>query len=119
MKTRIAFLAIALIANIPILNAATSDVNVLPLTGPLASANVSPANGSATAYLMNYQGQKAVCFQNNAATEVYIGSSTVSTSNGYPLISRGTSLCADLKGGTTVYMFGNGAGADIRVIAVR
>lgn len=96
-----------------------NEIKILPLDGPVASVKISPPNGSAGAYRMDYPGQKAVCFQNNSSVVVYIGSSTVSSSNGYPLSSSGTSICMDLRGGTTVYMYGDGASADIRAIVAR
>lgn len=98
---------------------AESDVNVLPLTGPIGSVKISPANGSATGYRMDYPGQKAICFQSNSAVIVYIGSSTVNTTSGYPLLSSGANICMDLKGGTTLYFYGAGASSDVRAIFSR
>lgn len=98
---------------------AVSDVNVLSLKGPLGTRQISPPNGSTTSYLMNYAGQKSICFQSASDTEVYIGSYTISNSNGYGLMTKGSSVCLDLLGGTTVYFYGNGAGADVRAIFIR
>jgi uncharacterized protein YfaP (DUF2135 family) len=99
--------------------AAVSDVNVISLTGPVATARITPPNGSAVAYLMNYPGQKAICFQSASSTEVYMGSSTVTNTNGWGLFSKGDSFCADISGGTTVYFYGNGSNANVRAIFVR
>lgn len=98
---------------------ALDSVIILPLDGPIGSAKISPANGSATAYRMDFPGQKAICFQNITSVDVYLGSSTVSNTNGYPLLDQGSVLCGDLKGGTTVYFYGAGASADIRAFFAR
>lgn len=98
---------------------AVSDVNVLSLKGPLGTKQISPPNGSTTSYLMNYSGQKSICFENVTTTEVYIGSFTITNTDGYGLVSKGASICLDLLGGTTVYFYGNGAGADVRAIFAR
>ncbi len=105
-------LAIVVILSIPLFS---EDVRILPLTGPIGSYKISPPNGSAGGYLMTHKGQKAICFKSSSATDVYIGSSTVNTANGFPFFEVGDSMCADLASGTTVYFYGDGASADIRV----
>ena len=100
--------------------AVEGDVRLLPLTGPAGTRQISPANGSATAYLMSFPGQKAICFQSAATTEVYIGThSAISNTTGWGLFNKGESLCADLQGGTTIYFYGNGASSDIRIFFAR
>lgn len=98
---------------------AVSDVNILPLKGPVGTAKISPGNGSATAYRMDFSGQKSICFKMAAATDVYIASSSAIGTNGFPLFEIGESVCADLQPGTTVYFYGNGASADIRAFFAR
>ena len=98
---------------------ALDSVEVLPLRGPVGTAKISPADGSATAYLMDYPGQKSVCFKSYAATVVFISSASTITTDGFPLEESGASLCLDLKGGTTVYFTGDGAGADVRAVFAR
>ena len=99
---------------------AQGSVRILPLKGPISTAQINPPNGSSVAYLMDFSGQKSICFQNAASTEVFIGSHTAITStNGWGLYNKGDTLCTDLKGGTTIFFYGNGASADIRAIMVR
>lgn len=98
---------------------ALDEVRVLPLAGPLGSAKISPANGSATAYRMDYPGQRSICFKSFSETDVFISSSTTEGTNGFPLTTSGDSVCLDLAGGTTVYFYGDGASADIRAIFAR
>ena len=95
------------------------DVRILPLSGPIGTAAISPANGSATPYRMDFSGQKSICFKNIAATEVYLSSASSIGLNGYPLLNASEAICMDLTGGTTVYFYGNGAGASIRAIFAR
>lgn len=111
-------IAVTFILSAAILSAAISDVNVLPMPGPIGTAKISPPNGSAGAYRMDFPGQKAICFKSASATDVYFGSSTVLTS-GFPFFEIGESLCLDLAGGTTFYFYGNGSGGDIRAIFSR
>lgn len=98
---------------------ALSDVNVVSFKGPVGTTKISPANGSSTAYLMNVSGQKSVCFKTYTTTEVFIASATAIGANGYPLTAKGDTLCMDLLNGTTLYFYGNGAGADVRAIFAR
>jgi hypothetical protein len=68
---------------------------------------------------MDFPGQKTITFINAATTEVYIGSATTAGTNNFPLFEKGSFLSMDLKSGTTVYFYGNGAGADVRGIFAR
>ena len=97
-----------------------TDVAVVPLPGPAGTTKISPPNGSAIAYRMDYPSQKTITFQNVADIEVYIGTfSSVSTTTGFPLLTKGSSISLDLSNGTTIYFYGNGASADIRAIFAR
>jgi len=95
------------------------DMRILPMRGPIGTAKISPANGSATAYRMDFSGQKVICLQSVATTSVYIGSHTAISTNGWGLLNKGDSICIDLQGGTTIYLVGDGAGADVRAIIAR
>ena len=96
------------------------SVRIVPLDGPMGVAQISPANGSATPYLMSFRGQKSICFQSAQNVEVYIGThSAITNADGWGMFSKGESLCADLKGGTTLYFYGNGASADVRAFIAR
>lgn len=99
---------------------AVDSVKVLPLEGFMGTAKIEPPNGSAVAYLMNFPGQAAISFKNNADTEVFIGTySAITHANGYGLLTKGESISLDIKGGTTLYFYGNGASADIRAFIAR
>lgn len=106
----LAFLASAAIA---------ADVTVLSLRGPIGTAKISPANGSSTAYRMDFSGQSAICFQSAATTVVYLSSASAIGANGWGLYNKGESLCMDLMSGTTVYFYGAGASADVRAAMVK
>lgn len=99
--------------------AMAADVTVLALHGPMGTAKISPANGSSTAYRMDFAGQSAICFQSAAATVVYLSSASTIGANGWGLYNKGESLCMDLASGTTVYFYGSGASADIRAAMVK
>lgn len=95
------------------------DVGVLPLRGPAGTYRISPANGSATAYLMSFSGQKSICFKSASNTDVYISSSSAIGTDGYPLYNKSETICMDLASGTTIYFYGDGAGADVRAFIIR
>lgn len=95
---------------------AVESVEVIPLRGPIGTAVIAPGNGSATAYRMDYPGQKSICFKTNSDTIVYISSASTIGANGFPLEVKGASVCLDLQGGTTTYHYGASAGGDVRAI---
>lgn len=99
--------------------AAISDVSVVSFKGPIGTTKISPPNGSTSAYIMNFPGQKSVCFKTYTATEVFLSTGASVGANGYPLTSKGDTFCADLLSGTTIYLYGNGVGADVRAIFAR
>lgn len=94
-------------------------VQIIPMDGPIGTAKISPANGSATAYRMDFPGQKSITFMNVATTDVYLSSSTTAGTDGFPLLEIGSFVSLDLKNGTTIYFYGNGASADVRAIFAR
>lgn len=94
------------------------EVSVVPLKGPCGTAKITPPDGSATAYRMDFPGQKAICIKSVGVSDVYVSTASSVGSDGFPL-STGESLCADLSGGTTLYFQGDGASGDIRVFIAR
>jgi len=114
MKSKI--LVFLLFFTIP---AFAQDVTILPLTGGIETAQISPGDGSATAYRMDLRGQKAICFQSAATTDVYVSSSATVGTSGWGLYNQGDNICMDLASGTTVYFWGDGAGGDIRAIIAK
>jgi len=92
-----------------------SDVRVIPMRGPIGTVKISPPNGSAAAYRMDFSGQKSICLRNVTTVDVYISSaSSIAFSDGFPLFTTGDTICYDLTSGTTIYFYGDGAGAEVR-----
>ena len=97
----------------------SEDVTILPMRGPIATAKLSPASGSATAYKMDIAGQQAITFINYSTITVFLSSHSAGGTDGFPLITLGSFITYDLRSGTTVYLQGNTGGSDIRVTAAR
>lgn len=91
-----------------------TNVRILPMRGPIGTAKISPGNGSATAYRMDFKGQKSICFRSVNNVDVYISSASSIGTDGFPLFTKGDTICYDLAGGTTLYFHGDGANSDIR-----
>jgi len=96
-----------------------NEVKILPMTGPISTAKVSPSDSSPTAYTMNVSGQKSIAIINATSVAVYLAGDSATELDGFPLISKGSSVVIDVMDGTIIYMMAAGAGADVRVMVCR
>lgn len=63
----------------------------------------------------NLAGRMSIVIYNNGSATVYIGNSTVSTSNGYP-IAAGGQLFISIEEEVTIYCVVASATADVRIL---
>lgn len=97
----------------------SEDVRILPMRGGFGTAKIAPGNSSSTAYRMDFAGQQAICFQSAGTVDFFVSSASVVGINGWGFYNTGDSLCLDLTSGTTLYFYGDGAGADCRAFFVK
>jgi len=96
-----------------------TNININPLRGSALSTAVT-VTSSATALpttILDYR-RSVMIFNNSASTTVYLGGSTVTSTNGFPILAQTYSPSIDAGPKMTVYGITDSGSANVRVFEV-
>ena len=100
---------------------ASQVVRIAPLTYSIAQATTT-VNGTATAIPATaLVGRESIAIYNvDSATEtIWIGASTVTSANGFPLTSSAPAITIDVDDSVVVYAISDGTSVDVRSLEAK
>lgn len=119
MKKQIAIIFAVLFLASPLM--ADNIVRIAPLTTKILSSTTTVTGTAAACPATALKGRENIVLQNtDSATEtVWIGDSTVTSSNGFALDSKTNSISIDLDDSVTIFCVSDGSSVNLRSLETK